>query len=456
MPDADRTATSRPNTRVEETAADGTRRPPETIRRFRVVVVEGPSAGAARESTSDRCSIGSHELNDLVIVDPTVSRFHCEIRITPEGAVITDLKSRNGTIVDGVQVREALVRGGSVLRLGRAVLRFELAAQRNSLVLSGRSRFGSLVGSSLAMRSMFALLEKAAASDATVLIEGETGTGKGKAAEAIHNESARKGKPFILIDCSAIHKNLLESELFGHEKGAFTGAAGKRVGAFEEASGGTVFLDEIGELPTDLQPKLLHVLENRQLRRLGSNRFLPVDVRVIAATNRDLRAEVNAGRFRSDLYFRLAVVKIQVPPLRARPEDIPALAEAILDTLGAPSEVRERVLTPELFANLQRGAWPGNVRELRNYIERCVVVDDAPADFGAEPQGDVSSPEVATAGVVPFVEAKREAQSAFERRYLEDLLRRFGGKVAPAAEAAGVDRVYLYRLLRRHGMKPGV
>jgi DNA-binding NtrC family response regulator len=432
----------------EHTAAAGVGRAAPSIRRFRLAVVEGPGAGSSRESTSDRCSIGSHELNDLVIDDPTVSRFHCEIRILPEGVVVTDLKSRNGTIVDGVQVREAFLRGGSLIRLGRAVVRFEFGAQRHALPVSSRDRFGSLRGASRAMRATFALLERAAASDVTVLLEGETGTGKGKAAEAIHEESARRKKPFVVIDCSAIHKNLLESELFGHEKGAFTGAEARRVGAFEEASGGTVFLDEVGELPADLQPKLLRVLENREFRRVGANKFLPLDVRVIAATNRDLRAEVNAGRFRSDLYFRLAVLKIPIPPLRARPEDMRLLVESILDGLSAEPEDRERLLAPGFLADLGRGSWPGNVRELRNYVERCLVVDDS-SPFedltGATPAG----------GVVPFVTAKRLAQAEFEQRYLEALMRRFDGKVARAAAAAEVDRVYLYRLLRKHGLKSG-
>jgi two-component system, NtrC family, response regulator GlrR len=432
--------------RHEPSATEGMPRALEALRRFRVTVESGPEPGLCRDSTSDRCSIGSHPLNDLVIADPTVSRFHCEIRIAPEGALVFDLKSRNGTILDGVKVREAFLRGGSVLRLGRVVLRFEFAAQGNRIPVSGRQRFGSLVGASVAMRATFALMERAAQSDVTVLLEGETGTGKGKAAEAIHQESARGKKPFVVIDCSSIHANLLESELFGHEMGAFTGAKGRRVGAFEEANGGTVFLDEVGELPADLQPKLLRVLENRELRRVGANRFIPVDVRVIAATNRDLRAEVNAGRFRSDVYFRLAVLRILMPPLRSRPEDLPAMVEEMLKGHGADEAARSRLLSPGFLAELQRGQWPGNARELRNYLERCLVVPDEWPLEGA----DVDD----AAAVLPFVEAKRRAQAEFERSYLESLLRRFDGKVARAAEVAGVDRVYLYRLLRRHGMKP--
>jgi DNA-binding NtrC family response regulator len=426
--------------------------PPEgSVRRFRLCVVEGPGAGAVGEPAGDRCAVGAHELNDLVISDPTVSRFHCEVRIEPEGARVIDLKSKNGTFVDGVQVRDALLTAGSVLRLGRAALRFEWAEARNRVQISAATRFGALVGTSVAMRTTIALFERAAASEATVLLEGETGTGKGRAAEAIHKQGARVGGPFVVVDCGAIPATLLESELFGHEKGAFTGAVRSRIGAFEEASGGTLFLDEIGELPQDLQPKLLRALENREVRRVGANRFIPVDLRVIAATNRDLRAEVNAGRFRPDLYFRLAVVKIPLPPLRDRPEDIPAILDELLEVLRAPPAAAARLRHPRFLTQLQRGAWPGNVRELRNHVERCLVFeDDDVAVSEAAP-----APATPTGAAPPYTEAKKRAVDAWERQYLVELMQRFQGRVAQAAQAAGVDRVYLYRLLRRQGIKPG-
>jgi DNA-binding NtrC family response regulator len=424
--------------------------PEPMVRRFRLSGIEGPGQGISRESTGDRMTIGSHALNDLVIDDPTVSRFHCEIRIEDAGGVITDLRSKNGTLVDGVEVREAFLRSGCILRLGRATVRFEYVAEHNRPEVSTLTRFGPLVGKSPAMRHTIALLERAAASDATVLLEGETGTGKGKAAEALHQAGARKDKPFIVVDCGAIPANLLESELFGHEKGSFTGADSRRVGAFEDAHGGTLFLDEIGELPSDLQPKLLRALENREIRRIGANKFMAVDLRVIAATNRDLRAEVNAGRFRSDLYFRLAVVKVPLPPLRQRPEDIPIIVEELLRQLEVPEKTAARLKTPSFLAELARMSFPGNARELRNHLERVLVFAD-----------DISLPrpsEVDVAGppspVMPFVDARKRAQDAWERQYLENLMRQFPGKVADAAKAAGVDRVYLYRLLRRQGMKP--
>jgi two-component system, NtrC family, response regulator GlrR len=433
------------------TLANHDTRPVEPlVRRFRLSAIEGPGKGISRESTADRLTVGSHALNDLVIDDPTVSRFHCEIRVEDGAAVVTDLRSKNATIVDGVEVREAVLRSGCLLRLGRATVRFEYAPEHNRPALSALTRFGSLAGTSAAMRQTIALLERASASDATVLLEGETGTGKGKAAEAIHQASPRRDKSFVVVDCGAIPAPLLESELFGHEKGAFTGADSRRIGAFEDASGGTLFLDEIGELPSDLQPKLLRALENRELRRIGSNKFIAIDLRVIAATNRDLRAEVNAGRFRSDLYFRLAVVKIPLPSIRQRPDDIPVIVEELLRQLDVPEKTGQRLLTPSFLAELQRMSWPGNVREFRNHLERVLVFADdvslpRPIDG---PGGGPSAP------IVPFAEARKRAQDSWERQYLEGLMRQFPGKVAEAAKAAGVDRVYLYRLLRRQGMKP--
>jgi transcriptional regulator with GAF, ATPase, and Fis domain len=253
-----------------------------------------------------------------------------------------------------------------------------------------------------------------------------------------------------VIDCSAIPAHLLESELFGHERGAFTGAVGRRIGIFEEAAGGTVFLDEIGELAPDLQPKLLRVLEKREIRRIGANAHLPIDVRVIAATNRDLRAEVNAGRFRSDLYFRLAVVKIQLPPLRQRPEDIPVLAEHIVRQLGGDDAVTT-LLTPELHAEIRRATWPGNVRELRNYLERCLVLEAQQPLGDAEPDAAAGPPAIDAS--LTYAEAKRRLLDDFERRYLEALLRRHDGNVSAAARAADMDRVYLHKLLGRHGIR---
>jgi len=398
--------------------------------------------------TGTRCAVGSHASNDLVIDDSTVSRFHAEVWIDEGGVRIRDLESRNGTLVDGTRVIDAFLRDGSTIALGRAKLRYEPRTVAAPPRLAERASFGHLVGGSHAMRAAYALLERAAASDATVILEGETGTGKGAMAEAIHAASERKHGPFVVVDCGALTASLLESELFGHEKGAFTGAETRRIGALEDASGGTVFLDEIGELPVDLQPKLLRVLESREVRRVGQNGYTPIDVRVIAATHRDLRSDVNTGRFRADLYYRLAVLSIHVPPLRQRTEDLAALTTAILDDLRASPEVAAALLAPAHLARLARCAWPGNVRELRNHVERSVVLE------GPEPLGEASVPTSTPISTdLPYADARRHAIDAFERAYLGEVLRAHDGKVAAAAKTAGIARVYFYRLLQRHGLK---
>ncbi len=426
------------------------------VRRFSLRVVEGPAQGATWESSGASCSVGSHETNDLVVEDGTVSRFHCAIHVDAEGVRIKDTRSRNGTVVDGVQVVEAFLRTGSRIRLGRTVLELTVGAETNTVPLSDRTQFGSLAGSSAAMRAAFAMLERAAARDVTLLLEGETGTGKSQAARSVHEQGARKNKPFLVVDCGAILGNLLESELFGHERGAFTGATERRVGAFEEASGGTVFLDEVGELPIDLQPKLLRALEAREIRRVGENRHRPIDVRVIAATNRELRADVNSGRFRADLYFRLAVVTVAMPPLRKRPEDVPALVREILTSLHATEEEVTQLTTQEFLARCASAAWPGNVRELRNFLERCLVMRSALPVGGTDAHGgDATGMEGAAIDPnAPYAAERDRVLADFEKRYFEALLRKHDGKVARAAAAAGLDRRYLYRILRRHGIGP--
>jgi DNA-binding NtrC family response regulator len=323
------------------------------------------------------------------------------------------------------------------------VLRVSLGEECAPPPLSDRTELGPLVGRSAPMRAAFAFLEKAAPTDATVLIEGETGTGKEGAAEALHAGSARRDRPLVVVDCAAIPANLMESELFGHTRGSFTGANADRVGAFEEADGGTVFLDEIGELPLELQPKLLRVLERKEIRRIGANTSTKLDVRVVAATHRDLRAAVNHHAFRADLYFRLSVVRIALPPLRERPEDIPLLVERLLQRMGARPDVVAALTAVDFVTGLQRATWPGNVRELRNFLERCVVFQERlPLD---EPHRDAAAPRT-------YSEARQQAIDAFERGYLEKLMSHHGGKVAAAAQAAGVGRAHLYRLLHKHGL----
>ncbi|HTL35017.1 MAG TPA: sigma 54-interacting transcriptional regulator, partial [Kofleriaceae bacterium] len=390
-----------------------------------------------------------HPSNDLPITDQTVSRFHCELVITNDAVRARDLGSRNGTYLGGVQLLDALVPGGTELSLGSSSIRIDVDDAHTELAASERTRFGSLVGESARMREIFSELEKIAASDATVLIEGETGTGKEGTAEAIHSASARATKPFIVIDCGAIPATLLESELFGHEAGAFTGATERRLGAFEQASGGTLFLDEIGELPLELQPKLLRALEAREVRRVGGRDVVRLDLRIVAATNRDLRAEVNRGSFRADLYYRLAVVKVVLPPLRERPGDIPGLVQHLLEEIGAsPAKIAELTKTEFLNA-LVSAPWSGNVRELRNHLEQCVVfgesrLPNAPA---------TPLPAAAVDASLSYDLARRQAIDAFERDYIKALLARTQGNVNAAARDAGLNRAYVYRLLRRHNLK---
>jgi len=321
------------------------------------------------------------------------------------------------------------------------------------------THFGNMVGRSAPMRALFDMLQRAAVSDATVLIEGETGTGKEATAETIHREGNRRDGPFVVIDCSSIPGPLLESELFGHERGAFTGAVATRQGAFQAASGGTIFLDEIGELGLELQPKILRALERRQAKPVGATQYEPFDVRVIAATNRSLRAEVQAQRFRSDLYYRLAVVQVKLPPLRERLSDLPLLVENMLRSLGMDQEVIASSLRTQPFLErLMHYRWPGNVRQLRNYVERCVALDDAtlPTNLDTMPPPPSGAPLDGIDAVditQPLKFARERCVGNFERRYLEALLRKHNNNVSAAARAAEVDRIHFYRLLWKHGLR---
>ena len=420
------------------------------VSRFKLVVIEGPDLGATITSDSDRLVIGTHESVGLALKDPTVSRFHCELLATAERVSLRDLESKNGTTVEDVAVGSARLVPGQVIGLGRTRIRFQLVEQSVPLAVSDRNSVGVMVGRSLAMRRVFAQVERAAASDASVLLEGETGTGKEAAAESIHRESARRDGPFLVLDCGAIPRDLLESELFGHEKGAFSGAVAARTGVFEAANGGTILLDELGELPLDLQPKLLGVLERRELRPIGSTRTVKIDVRLVAATNRNLAGEVNAHRFRADLYYRLAVLEIYMPPLRDRREDLPQRGEHLVARRGLslPPWIR----APDFLRELATHHWPGNVRELRNYLERCIAMGERPQLAAVVPPVP-SEPAVAIDLDVPLKTARENLVLPFERRYLEAALARHGDNVSAAARAAGMDRLTFYRLLWRHGLR---
>jgi transcriptional regulator with GAF, ATPase, and Fis domain len=315
-------------------------------------------------------------------------------------------------------------------------------------------RFGDIIGASPSMRELFADLDRIAPTDMSLLIEGETGTGKDAIAEAVHRASARSEAPFLVFDCGAVAANLAESELFGHERGAFTGALAQRAGVFEDANGGTLFLDEIGELPRDLQPKLLRVLEKRELRRLGSTKTLAVDVRIVAATNRNLATEVARGTFREDLYFRLAGAHVVAPPLRERMSDLPLLVEHFLSLERPPRSIHE--VPPEVWQMLAAHRWPGNVRELRNAVRRLLVTPDRailrPACRETVKDDDGQR---APAPLPALRIARREASDAFERDYVAAALARTGGNVSRAASVAEVSRQMLQKLMRKHGISSG-
>jgi two-component system, NtrC family, response regulator GlrR len=421
--------------------------PHASVQRFSLAVLDGPDAGLRFTSAAARSVIGTHESADLRLRDRAVSRFHCEIHASDRGLLLRDLGSRNGTTLEGVAVVVAPLAPDLVIGVGRSRLKVAVERDRARIPLSSRASFGGMTARSERMRALFAVLERAASTDATILLLGETGTGKEVLAQAIHAESARRAGPFVVVDCGGIPGDLVESELFGHERGAFTGAQAQRQGAFAAARGGTLLLDEIGELPLDVQPKLLGALERRAARRVGSDRSFKIDVRIIAATNRDLRAEVNAQRFRPDLFFRLAVVPVELPPLRERLDDLPLLVEALLEDLGAAERPETSLLRSDAFhEELAQHGWPGNVRELRNYIESCLALRRL-----LPPEGEPADERARL--TLPLRLARERCVRDFERRYLEEAMRRHQGNVTAAARAAGVDRAYFHRMLLRHGLR---
>ena len=423
--------------------------------RIEVIVEREGNADVRREilTTGDCIRFGSHESNEVVLNDPKVSRFHCRVIRGRTSWLLTDTGSTNGTRLDGVRVRDADLPSHGACRLEIGDSRVIL---REGQTLGGaealdRANFGDLYGTSIAMRKLFAVLERVAASEANLLIEGESGTGKELATLEVVRRSPRARKPFVVVDCGAISSNLIESELFGHVRGSFTGADRDRIGAFEAADGGTVFLDEIGEMPLDLQPKLLRALEAREIRRIGETKPRKVDVRVIAATNRSLEREVNQGRFREDLYFRLSVVTVRMPPLRERTEDLDILVRAVLENLDALDS--SRLFTPEVMANLASYNWPGNVRELRNYVERTIVLQQAAPTRPPPPAASPSTPPAPVDIEIPFRAAKDQVIDEFERAYLARLIEWAGGNVSKAARKAQLDRMHLHRLIQRYDLK---
>ncbi|HEX7666377.1 MAG TPA: sigma 54-interacting transcriptional regulator [Polyangiaceae bacterium] len=427
--------------------------------RLELTVVEeaGKKANRSLVHDGELVRIGAHESNDVVIADRAVSRFHCRIARDKSAWRITDTSSLNGTRVGGVLVRDAdLTAPECIVEIGDSKVRVREQASQTRVELLGRPSLGDLWGTSIPMQRLFAIVDKVAKTDANVLVEGESGTGKELVATEIVRRGARADKPFVIVDCGSISPALIESELFGHVRGAFTGADRDRIGAFEAAHGGTVFLDEIGEMPLELQPKLLRALESREIRRVGETRGRKVDVRVVAATNRRLEAEVNVGRFREDLYFRLSVVTIRVPPLRERLEDVELLVRAFLDRMGALASMA--LFTGEVVADLSRHDWPGNVRELRNYVERAVVFQNATRgeldDSTLKPSRKKDKDAPAAIDLEEsFHQAKEKIVNDFEVRYLGALLEWADGNISRAARKAGLDRMHLHRLVQRYGIK---
>ena len=427
------------------------------------IVVSRESGAACRRSATLECErirVGSHPSNEVVLDDRSVSRFHCFLEAGPHGWTLTDKGSLNGTFLGGTRVRDVdLPRPTCEIQLGESTLQLRELGTNALTTIPVCSNYGELYGGSVAMRRVYATLDRVANSDTTVLIQGESGTGKELVAREIVRRGARAKGPFVTVDASSISSSLIESELFGHVRGAFTGADRERKGAFEAANGGTVFLDEIGEMPIDLQPKLLRAIEAREIRLVGETGTRHVDVRVIAATNRDLEREVNLGRFRGDLFFRLAVVTIQLPPLRQRLQDLPLLLHAILESMGALEQ--QSLFTAEVCKDMSAHDWPGNVRELRNFVERAVILGAASSMRGGAqppPFPDPSDTTQITGWTdldleEPFKVAKERLVTRFERAYLSRLLESSDGNVSRAARQAKLDRMYLSRLLQRHGVK---
>lgn len=451
------------------------------VRRCRVDILAGPDKGMSRDIESSIIRVGARKGNELELSDTSVSGLHFEISLDERGYRLKDLDSTNGTFVSGLRVNDIYINPESVITVGSTKLRFQPLSESVEVQLAAADSYGGMVGESVKMRQLFARLEKIAPSDATVLITGETGVGKELVAEAMHDLSPRESGPFVVLDCGSIPQNLIESELFGHERGAFTGATSAHAGVFERAHKGVVFLDEIGELPLSMQPKLLRVLERKEVRRIGGSKTIHVDIRVVAATNRDLGVEVNRGRFREDLYYRLAVARVHVPPLRDRREDISTLIRHFLDLIpGAEQEA----ISAETIALMQRHDWPGNVRELRNVIERAVLLSESPMSKTAlrglpsttpkveaspsnndaekestEPaldavatEGDSSGMQIVVDTKIPFKVLKQELVSEFERRYITTLLEEHGHNISSAARAAGIDRMSIHKMLNRLGL----
>jgi transcriptional regulator with GAF, ATPase, and Fis domain len=434
-----------------------------TCKRFTLRITQGVDEGRTFTSNAHLTKIGAHPDCELDLNDRSASRFHASIEMDPFGHRLVDKQSKNGTFVNGLRARDVYLSAHSTIRIGETLIEYVPDETSIDLEFSTEKKFGEMLGESAIMRQIFAMLSKVSPSEITVLVEGESGTGKELVAQAVHLNSKRASGPFIVFDCSAVAPSLIESELFGHVKGAFTGAISSRDGAFVQANGGTLFLDELGELPLDLQPKLLRAIEQRAVRPVGGNASQSVDVRIVAATNRDLAAQVEEGLFRSDLYYRLAVLKVSLPALRDRVDDIPILVEHFLSQNEHSTGIRVQV-GYETIRKLQKHGWPGNIRELKNFVDRAAVLateDRLETRFLMDPVGqtaqtsdETGSPEPSDAASavltgLPFKDAKARLINQFERDYWTILLEQTEGNVSAAARQAGIHRKSAEYLLRK-------
>jgi transcriptional regulator with GAF, ATPase, and Fis domain len=430
-------------------ARDGVGAAPAPTLAYRITVTSAPDAADPPPAVlldparPTPLLLGQGSACELRLSDPLVSRRHASLSVIGDELRLVDLGSTNGTFVDRVRVTEAFLRGGERILLGDTSLLVEAAARTEDLAVSPATRFGRVVGASLEMRRLYYGLERIAKSDVPVVLEGETGTGKEVVAEALHEASARANGPFVVFDCTAVPPNLAEAELFGHERGAFTGAVAARRGVFEQAHGGTLLIDEIGDFDLALQPKLLRALERGEIRRIGADKWMKVDVRVIAATRRNLDREVEEGRFRDDLFFRLMVARIELPPLRCRRGDIGVLTEYFWRQLGGG----EAPVPYDLLQPFESYSWPGNVRELRNAVARRVALGDWQQDPPARANAAARDTLDAVLALnLPFARAREHVMTEFQRRYVEYALAQHGGNVAKAAEASGIGLRYFYML----------
>jgi transcriptional regulator with PAS, ATPase and Fis domain len=416
------------------------------VRAVTLEVAKGPDLGRSARIDQPTFVVGGGDSADFRLTDSAISREHVRFLLTSNGVRVRDEDSKNGTFLGGTRVHDVTLTTNAALTLGETTLAVSIATDALELPLSASTRCGEAIGTSSIMRNLFARIEQVAGSDLTILLEGESGVGKDVLARAIHAKSHRSEGPFVVADCSAIAANLIESELFGHERGAFTGADRARQGVVEEANGGTLFLDEIGELPVEMQPKLLRMMEQREVRPVGTNRARPVDVRIVAATNRRLAEAARTGEFRSDLFFRLAVVRLLVPPLRDRPEDVLPIA---LSMLRAAKGDDRADLAPDFASMLAAYTWPGNVRELRNVMDRYAVFGAGGSELFDGGGGAAAAERPHPALTMTYQEARRIALDRFDEDYLPRLLEHAGGAVAVAAERAGVNKSSFYRMLER-------